>query len=201
VDIYYKIREKYRMNDLICLEGQHVYLASISSNDVDIFMESMNDEDVRILARTRRDVMNELNTKEMIERLQREEEGFIVYEKEGNTKIGYALLMDKDLYNREASLALVIGKKVNRGKGFGKEAIQLLMKHGFIGLNLESLFLEVFEYNSAAIKLYEDVGFKYVGKRRNSRIVGNEKYDTIIMDMISEEYFKIYKNNEVESRK
>jgi RimJ/RimL family protein N-acetyltransferase len=75
------------------------------------------------------------------------------------------------------------------------------MKHGFIGLNLESLFLEVFEYNSAAIKLYEDVGFKYVGKRRNSRIVGNEKYDTIIMDMISEEYFKIYKNNEVESRK
>jgi RimJ/RimL family protein N-acetyltransferase len=189
------------MNDLICLEGQHVYLASISSNDVDIFMESMNDGDVRILARTRRDFMNELNTREMLEKLQREEEGFIVYEKEGNTKIGYALLMDKDLYNREASLALVIGKKVNRGKGFGKEAIQLLMKHGFIGLNLESLFLEVFEYNSAAIKLYEGVGFKYVGKRRNSRIVGNEKYDTIIMDMISEEYFKIYKNNEVESRK
>ena len=197
----FKNTEKQYMANISFMESERIYLAPISSDDADIFMESMNDEDVRILARGRRDVMNALNTKEMIENLQREAEGFIIYEKEHDTKIGYALLMDKDFYNREASLALVIGNKINRGKGYGKEAIKLLMRHGFIDLNLESLFLEVYEYNRAAIKLYEAVGFKYVGKRRNSQIIGNEKYDTIIMDMISEEYFTMYKNNEVESRK
>ena len=189
------------MANISFMESARIYLAPISADDADIFMESMNDEDVRILARSRRDVMNELNTKEMIENLQREAEGFIICDKEHHTKIGYALLMDKDIYNREASLALVIGKKINRGKGYGKEAIRLLIKHGFVDLNLESLFLEVYEYNRAAIKLYEAVGFQYVGKRRNSRIIGNEKYDTIIMDMISEEYFTLYKNNEVENRR
>ena len=38
------------------------------------------------------------------------------------------------------------------------------MKHAFIALNLESIYLEVNDYNQVGIKLYEKVGFKYVGK-------------------------------------
>ena len=88
-------------------------------------------------------------------------------------------------------------KEENRGKGYGKEAIELLLKHGFINLNLESIYLGVYEYNGSAIKVYEKVGFKYVGKRRHSRILGNRIYDEIIMDMISEEYFQLYGNEEM----
>ena len=178
--------------------SERVLFLPISENDVDILMESMNDKDVRILARSRRDILNEGNTKELILKYQKEEESFIIYEKENNIKIGYGFVMDIDLYNKEASLALVIGKKDYRGKGYGRESIELLMKHAFIGLNLESIYLEVNDYNIAGIKLYEKVGFKYVGKRRNGQIVGNKKYDVIIMDMIAEEYFSRYGNNEVE---
>ena len=179
-------------------QSERIYLSPISENDVDILMESMNDPDVRILARSRRDVLNEGNTKELIQKYQKEEESFIIYEKETNIRIGYCFVMDCDFYNKEASLALVIGKKGYRGKGYGKEAIELLMKHAFIALNLESIYLEVNDYNEAGIRLYEKVGFKYVGKRRNGQIVGNKKFDVIIMDMIAEEYFSRYGNNEVE---
>lgn len=135
----------------------------------------------------------------MIIKLQKEEEGFILYEKLTNMKIGYGLIMDIDLYNKEASLALVIGKKEYRGKGFGKEVLELLLKHAFIGINLESVYLEVNEYNKAAIQLYENSGFKYVGKRRNGQIVGNKKYDVVIMDIVAEEYYTKYGNSEVDT--
>jgi RimJ/RimL family protein N-acetyltransferase len=137
----------------------------------------------------------------MVERLQKDEEGFIICKKEKDQKIGYALIMDKDLYNREASLAIVIGKKEDRGQGFGEETIKMVLKHAFIDLNLESIYLGVYDYNVKAIRLYEKVGFKYVGRRRHAKILGNRMYDEIIMDMVSEEYFRMYGNEEIEQYK
>jgi RimJ/RimL family protein N-acetyltransferase len=179
------------------MESERLFLAPISIDDVSTFMDCMNDEETRILARSRRDIINELNGKEMVERLQKDEEGFIICKKENDQKIGYTLIMDKDLYNREASLAIVIGKKENRGKGFGEETMKMVLKHAFIDLNLESIYLGVYEYNVKAIKLYERVGFKHVGKRRHAKILGNKMYNEVIMDMVSEEYFKLYGNEEM----
>jgi len=179
-------------------ESERIYLSPIESDDIEFFIESMNDEDVRILARSRRDVMNEVNAKEMVEDLQKNEEGFIIRRKDGDERIGYGLIVDHDMYNRQASLALVIGKRENRGMGFGGEAIKLLMKHAFVDLNLESLYLSVYEYNKPAIRLYEKVGFKFVGKRRNAVIVGNRRCDEVIMDMLADEYFAANGDNLLE---
>ena len=181
-----------KMSALKFLENDRVYLSPIGAEDIAFFIESMNDEDVRVLARSRRDVMNEVNAKEMVENLQKDEEGFIIRRKDDDERIGYGLIVDHDKYNRQASLALVIGKKENRGIGFGGEAIKLLMKHAFIDLNLESLYLSVYEYNKPAMRLYEKVGFKFVGKRRNAVIVGNRRCDEVLMDMVSDEYFERY---------
>ena len=180
------------------MESERLFLTPISIDDVSTFMECMNDESTRILARSRRDEINELNGKEMVERLQKDEEGFIICKKENEKKIGYTLIMDKDQYNREASIALVIGKKEDRGQGFGEETIKMVLKHAFIDLNMESIYLGVYDYNVQAIRLYEKVGFKYVGRRRHAKILGNRMYDEVIMDMVSEEYFRMYGNEEIE---
>jgi RimJ/RimL family protein N-acetyltransferase len=174
------------------LEGELVYLTPLELEDADPIMRFMNDKDVLILARSRRDAMNGENTRVMIEKLQKDAEGFIIAVRNDDLKIGYALIMDRDEYNREASIALVIGDKSNRGKGYGEEALKLLLKHGFVNLNLESMYLDVYEYNVAAIRLYEKLGFKYVGRRRHAKIIGDRKYDEVIMDIVAEEYFSLY---------
>jgi len=181
----------------VFLEGKNVFLSPVMLDDASFIMDCMNNDEVRILARSRRDVINEANIKGIVEDLQKNREGFIVWKKIEQERIGYGLLLDQDQYNREAMLAISLGKAENRGKGYGSEAIELLLKHGFINLNLESIYLGVYEYNVSAIKAYEKVGFKYVGKRRHSRIIGNRIYDEIIMDMISEEYFQLYGNEEM----
>ncbi|HWR11948.1 MAG TPA: GNAT family protein [Rectinemataceae bacterium] len=181
------------------LEGKAVSLTAIRDEDIALFIRIMNREDSRVLARSRRDVMNEGNSKEMVEDLQKHQEGFIVRRNSDDAAIGYGLLLDRDEYNREASLAITIGDRENRGKGFGQETIRLLLKHAFINLNLESVYLGVFEYNKAAIHVYEKAGFKLVGRRRHAHIVGNRVYDELVMDMVSDEYFSLYGDAEMDA--
>lgn len=183
------------------LEGEVAFLSEIDSSDAALFMRVMDDEEVRVLARSRRDVMNEANTAKMLENLQRHEEGFVVHRRDDGLAIGYALILDRDEYNREASLAISIAGEENRGKGFGRDAMKLLLKHAFIDLNLESVYLSAYEYNRRALRLYESLGFKLVGKRRHSRIIGNRIYDEIILDMIAAEYFALYGDAEMEKYK
>lgn len=180
------------------LEGEQVYLSGIEAEDIAMIVRTMNREDVRILARSRRDVMNGANAASMVEDLQKRQEGFIIRRRADDVAIGYGLLLDRDEYNREAMLAITVGEAENRGRGFGQDAIKLLLKHAFIDLNLESVHLGVYEYNAAAIRAYEKAGFKTVGKRRHSRIIGKRIYDEVIMDMIADEYFSLYGDAEMD---
>jgi RimJ/RimL family protein N-acetyltransferase len=183
------------------LEGEVVFLSEIESSDAALFIRVMDDEEVRVLARSRRDVMNDGNVVKMLENLQRREEGFVVHRRDDGSAIGYALILDRDEYNREASLAISIAGEENRAKGFGRDAMRLLLKHAFIDLNLESVYLSAYEYNRRALGLYESMGFKPVGRRRHSRIIGNKIYDEIILDMIAAEYFSLYGDAEMEKYK
>ncbi len=47
--------------------------------------------------------------------------------------------------------------------------MELLLDYGFNALNLQNIMLEVFDYNKRAIKAYEKVGFKVIGKRRQAK--------------------------------
>jgi RimJ/RimL family protein N-acetyltransferase len=183
------------MQPIRFLSGERVYLSPAMSTDSEIFLRGMNDPTARLFARSRRDAMNDLNTKDMLERLMKHDECFVIRLMEDDTGIGYVLILDRDLLNREAMLAITICDEKDRGKGMGMEAMILLLEHAFVNLNLESVYLGVYAYNSRAKKLYEKLGFKPVGIRRHSRIVGDAVYDECVMDMIASEYFERYGNS------
>lgn len=183
------------MQPIRFLSGERVYLSPAMSQDAEIFLKGMNDPTARLFARSRRDAMNDLTTKDMLERLMKHDECFIIRRGENDEGIGYVLILDRDQLNREAMLAITICDEKDRGKGMGMEAMTLLLEHAFVNLNLESVYLSVYAYNSRAKRLYERLGFKSVGVRRHSRIVGDAIYDACIMDMISSEYFNRYGNS------
>ena len=54
---------------------------------------------------------------------------------------------------------LLIGDTSLRGKGLGKEVIQLLLEYAFEKLQLQTVELNVFDWNTGALKLYEKCGF------------------------------------------
>jgi len=78
--------------------------------------------------------------------------------------IGVAGLTSIDLVNQRAEFSLYVGPE-NHGKGYGKEALRALVRHGFNILPLNIIWGETYEGNPA-YKMFEDVGFKKEGTRR-----------------------------------
>jgi RimJ/RimL family protein N-acetyltransferase len=48
--------------------------------------------------------------------------------------------------------------------------------------------LDVYSFNKRAIKCYENIGFKEIGRRRETYILVKRKYDEILMDILADEF-------------
>ncbi|MDD2227958.1 MAG: GNAT family protein [Candidatus Cloacimonetes bacterium] len=74
----------------------------------------------------------------------------------------------------------------NQGKGFGREALDLIVQYGFETLNLQKISLYVLAINDAAIKLYTQKGFVTEGTLRNHCNYQGKLCDLQIMSLFRE---------------
>ncbi|MCI0711440.1 MAG: GNAT family N-acetyltransferase [Chloroflexi bacterium] len=84
---------------------------------------------------------------------------------EDNTLIGFVAL-DVNWPNQNAFLAIGIGEPAVWGKGYGSEAMTLILDYAFNELSLHRVGLNVIATNTRAIVLYEKMGFVYEGAQR-----------------------------------
>ncbi|NLJ58099.1 MAG: GNAT family N-acetyltransferase [Tissierellia bacterium] len=84
---------------------------------------------------------------------------------------------------------IYIGEKDYLGKGYGKEAMILLLDYCFNTLKMERVSLDFYRGNPAE-KLYLSLGFKYEGIMRNAAKRDNEYFDLHLMSILREEYKK-----------
>ena len=74
--------------------------------------------------------------------------------------VGQIALYNIDWTSRKAEYGrLMIGDPYAQGKGIAREATKMILDLGFSSLGLSKIYLEVFENNAAARKVYEDCGF------------------------------------------
>ncbi len=111
--------------------------------------------------------------------------------------VGSVSLKGINTRNRTAELGIAIFEPKNFNKGYGTEATKLILKVAFTVLNLNRVELNVFEYNARAKHVYEKVGFKEIGKRRQFMYYGGKYYDSYLMDVLAEEYFSKFGKEEI----
>lgn len=85
---------------------------------------------------------------------------------------------------------IYIADKANRGKGYGEEALCLVLKWSFEEMKAERVTLDHFAANKIAASLYEKVGFVREGTMRHGGKKNGEYVDLCLMSMLKEEYFK-----------
>lgn len=113
---------------------------------------------------------------------------FAVYETGSWELIGVAGLLHVDHVDRGAELFVVIGEARHRGKGYGTEATRLVLDHAFLALGLVNVLLRVVATNLAGIRAYEKAGFRRIGVRRRSKLMGGRLWDTVYMEALAEEF-------------
>lgn len=102
--------------------------------------------------------------------------------------VGTCCLVGIDWVSRLAELRIRIGDKSAWGGGLGTEATQLLVRYAFKDLNLERVWLRVFETNPRAIRMYEKVGFVHEGRWRRASFIRGKMVDVLLMAALRDEW-------------
>ena len=167
------------------LEGERIYLSPIHPDDIEIYAKWLNDAKITQFLTIHNSYVTLGGEKEFVESTQKEEFVFGIINKETDTLMGNIGLTKFDYKGGTAELGIFIGDEENLGKGYGSEAIKLLVKFGFEELRLHNIMLTVYDFNERAQKAYKKCGFKEFGRRHEARFFNGKYHDIVYMEIIN----------------
>ncbi len=173
---------------ILNIEGESVALGPLRREHIPLYLRWINDfGTTRMLGVSPRPMTVEQETA-WYERAAVEAHAFTIYERSTWRPIGNCALHDLDLPNRRTMVGIMIGEPDARGRGYGTEAMRLLLDYAFTALGLHSVMLLVYEYNRPARRSYEKAGFREIGRRREGRWFNGRFWDEISMDILASEF-------------
>lgn len=102
--------------------------------------------------------------------------------------LGFVALFNIKWSNQSAEMAIGIGNRADRGRGYGQDALLLLLRYAFDELNLHRVGLTVMAYNAHAIRLYERTGFVREGARRAAVQRAGVRHDLLCYGILRPEW-------------
>ena len=171
--------------------GEKIYLRPLEREDAAIFVPWVNDPEITrnlILYRP----MNRDMEEEFIARASKEQGGMVfgIALKKDDRLIGNTALHAVHTKDRNAGFGILIGDKTEWDRGYGTEATALMVEYGFRTLNLNRIWLHVYEYNARGRRAYEKVGFRVEGTLRKHCFRDGRYWDVIVMGLLREEWEK-----------
>ena len=113
---------------------------------------------------------------------------------EDDCLIGDIDLMVTNWSSGEAFVGVGIGERDFWGKGYGTDAMNVILRYAFLELNLRRVSLDVFEYNERAVRSYQKAGFQLEGRQRQYIQREGRRWDVLYMGILREEWMEDYGN-------
>lgn len=112
---------------------------------------------------------------------------FAIETLEGKEYIGGCGINKVDWKNSNVVVGIFIGNKEYWNKGYGTDAMKVLVKFIFEQMNINKIKLNVYSFNERAIKSYEKCGFKIEGVLRKEIYKDGKYHDEIVMGLLKDE--------------
>lgn len=93
--------------------------------------------------------------------------------------IGALDLYDADFKNGNAAVGILIGEHSERGKGYARESLKLLVDYARDLLALHNLHCSIQADNADSLRLFESVGFEKIGVRKEWFLYKGQRIDEI----------------------
>jgi RimJ/RimL family protein N-acetyltransferase len=113
---------------------------------------------------------------------------FMIRAKADDRLIGTAAVQRIEWANGNAFLRLGIGAAEDRGKGYGTQALRMLLRFAFAELNLFRVSAMVPEYNETAIALLEKFGLMQEVCRRKALERDGRRWDLYVFGLLKDEW-------------
>ena len=178
------------------IPGGRIYLSPMDPDDAALYTKWMNDLEVTRWLTMHSSVFSLPAERAYLENTAKEtnkHQFSIVLRGGGDAPGGYRLLgnislMDVNQINRRATLGVFIGEEEDRSKGYGTEAIRLLVEYGFNWLGLRNIDLHVNSSNARAIACYKKAGFREYGRRHCAIFADGQWYDDLLMEALAPDF-------------
>ena len=170
--------------------GKKVYLSPRSVEDAEKYAEWLNNYEIAKYVQQYVKVIDVESEREYLSKPTENGYNFAIIDAETNELIGVTGLENVNNTNRTAELGIFIGEENHLSKGYGSEAIMLLLNYGFNFLNLNNIMLRVYSFNERAQKAYKKCGFKEFGVWPNSHFAEGKYYDVIHMYITKDDFNK-----------
>jgi RimJ/RimL family protein N-acetyltransferase len=92
--------------------------------------------------------------------------------------------------HRDTFVGIGLGNREYWGKGYGTDAMKIILRYAFTELNLHRVSLDVFEYNQRGVRSYEKAGFVHEGRARQVLMREGRRWDVLYMGILREDWIK-----------
>ena len=113
---------------------------------------------------------------------------FMIRARADDRLIGKAVIQWIEWTNGNSWLRLGIGAAEDRRKGYGTQALQMLLRFAFAELNLFRVSAAVPEYNEAAVALLQKFGFTQEVCRRSALERDGRRWDLYVFGLLRDEW-------------
>ena len=172
--------------------GKRIRLRAIEREDLPRFVAWLNDPEVRrnmLLYQPLSLAQEEEWFKGILERHPDEQPLVIeVSADSGWQAVGNVSFFNLNAHDRSAEIGIFIGEKKFWDQGYGTESMRLMLQHGFEDLNLNRIYLRVYETNPRGMRAYEKAGFILEGRLRQDRFLDGKYIDVLLMSVVRSEW-------------
>ncbi|EPR70657.1 GCN5-related N-acetyltransferase [Winogradskyella psychrotolerans RS-3] len=173
---------------MVNLKGEHIYLRALEPEDLDFVYRIENDTTLWELSDTQTPYSRFL-IKQYLENAQQDifeakQLRLAICDTSDNT-IGLIDVFEFDVKNKRAGIGILIQDEENRNRGYGKEALELLVNYCFQTLHLHQVYANISESNSASLKLFKNNGFGIIGLKKDWSFDGEKYTNEYILQRIN----------------
>ena len=171
------------------LIGTQCYLSPLNIEDAEQYAVWLNDMEVTENLQLISSIIPVDGERELLKKLA-QDHNYGIIDKATNELLGNVGFIDINHLHRTAEIGIFSGNKSYWGKGYGREALSLLLNYAFKKLNLHNILLRVYDFNRRAVACYEKVGFKKIGEIRDGLIRNMEYHNIILMDILPADFYE-----------
>lgn len=173
------------------LRGGLVYLRPAERSDIPLFVQWLSDERTSRNLALRSPLSVALEERwfdDLLEHHGRDRWHFVICLLDGGRPVGSLDLHEIDLTSGGAGLGIQVGDPADRSKGYGGDALSVLLDFAFDQLRLERVWLDVYATNPDARRLYERVGFVHEATFRHGMYRGGRYVDVDRLGILRAEW-------------
>ena len=174
---------------MVTLKGEHIYLRALELEDLDFVYEIENDTSLWELSETLTPYSRFL-IRQYLENAQQDifeaKQLRLVICDNNDKPIGLIDVFDFNIKNKRAGIGILIKGETDRFKGYGKEALELLVNYCFTILHVHQVYANISESNLRSLKLFEGNGFKKIGLKKDWSFDGTNYTSEYILQRIND---------------